>query len=122
MLNTLKLNSLQERRIYNRLGMLYKIAGGMVLPEDPDEYLTSKPQRRTVKVKTYSDYTSSNILDRHITKNSRAFKISCAQTNQYKNSFTLFFMETLVLWNHLEESVVRKRTVEGFKQALQDHF
>ncbi|KAH3710318.1 hypothetical protein DPMN_069793 [Dreissena polymorpha] len=61
MLNTLKLNTLQDRRVYNRLVMLYKIAGGMVPAVDPDEYLTSKPQRRTVKVKTYTDFTSSNI-------------------------------------------------------------
>ncbi|KAH3704641.1 hypothetical protein DPMN_079700 [Dreissena polymorpha] len=119
MLTTLKLNSLQVRRAYNSLVMLYKIAGGMVPALDPDEYLTSKPQRRTVKVKTNSDYTSSNILDRHITNNSRAFKIPSAQTNQYN---TLFFVETLVLWNHLDDSVVRKQTVEGFKQALPDHF
>ena len=83
MLNTLKLNFLQDRRVYNHLVMLYKIAGGMMPAVDPDEYLTSKPQRRTVKVKTYSDFTSSNILDRHLTNNSRAFKIPSAQTNQF---------------------------------------
>ncbi|KAH3738942.1 hypothetical protein DPMN_045586 [Dreissena polymorpha] len=91
----------------------------MVPAVDPDEYLTSTPQRRTVKVKTYSDYASSNILDRHIINNSRAFKLHNSQTNQYKNSF---FVETLVLLNHLDDSVVRKQTVESFKQALPDHF
>ncbi|KAH3855153.1 hypothetical protein DPMN_097714 [Dreissena polymorpha] len=94
MLTTLNLNSLQDRRVYNRLVMLNKIAGGMVAAVDPDVYLTSKPQQRTIKVKTYFDHTSSNVLDRHITNNPRAFKIPSAQTNQYKNSF---FVDTLVL-------------------------
>ncbi|KAH3869692.1 hypothetical protein DPMN_032862 [Dreissena polymorpha] len=49
MLTSLKLNSLQDRRVYNHLVMLYKIAGGMVPALGPDVYLTSKPQRRTVK-------------------------------------------------------------------------
>ncbi|KAH3884071.1 hypothetical protein DPMN_008043 [Dreissena polymorpha] len=43
MLPTFKLNSLQDRRVYNRLVMLYKITRGMVPAVDPDEYLTSKP-------------------------------------------------------------------------------
>ncbi|KAH3817179.1 hypothetical protein DPMN_118709 [Dreissena polymorpha] len=86
--------------------MLYNIAGDMVLAVDPDEYLTFKPQRRTVKVNTYSDNTSSNVLDRHITNNYHAFKIPSAQTNQYKNSF--FRGNTCV--DHLDDSVVRKQT------------
>ncbi|KAH3841355.1 hypothetical protein DPMN_114814 [Dreissena polymorpha] len=110
MLTPLKLNSLQDRRVYSRLVMLYKNARGMVSAVDPDGYLISKTRRRTVKVKTYSDYTSSNILDRHITNNSRAFKIPSARANQYKNSFSWKHL----YMNHLDESVVRMQTVDGF--------
>jgi len=45
-LTSLKLDSLQDCRTYNRLVMLYKIAGDMVPAEDPDKYLTWKVEGR----------------------------------------------------------------------------
>jgi hypothetical protein len=65
MLSTLKLNSLQEGHVYNLLVMLYKIAGSNVPTVDPTAYLTPKHERHTIKVKSYTDFSTLNILDRH---------------------------------------------------------
>jgi hypothetical protein len=114
MLTSLKLDSLQDRRTYNRLVMLYKIAGGMVPAVDPDKYLTQKVEGRLIKPKRFSDCETTNII--RVANNTRSFKTINAQTNQFKNSF---FVKTLEDWNHLEDSVVHAVTIGGFKSALQ---
>ena len=114
MLTDLKLDSLQDRHTYNKLVMLYKIAGSMVPAVDPDVYLTRKTEGRLIKPKRYSDFETKNII--RVANNTRAFKIQTAHTDQLKNSF---FVKTLEDWNHLADSIVHAATVEGFKAALQ---
>ena len=77
MLTSLKLDSLQDRRTYNRLVMLYKVAGGMVPAVDPDAYLTRKTKGRLVKPKKFSDCVTTNIIR----------ETTIAHTDQFKNSF-----------------------------------
>jgi hypothetical protein len=48
--------------------------------------------------------------------NSRPFELIQFKTDTRKNSF---FSKTIVDWNHLEDSVVCAKTVEGFNSALQ---
>lgn len=116
MLKSLKLTALQERRKYNRLVMLYKIAGGLVPAVDPNIYLAKKPEGRLVKPKNYTDNIVSNIVDNRTFNNSRPFKIPFAHTEQFKSSF---FVKTLIDWNHLEDRIVHVQTVEVFKTALE---
>ena len=86
---------------------------------ESDIYLTEQSNKRRVKVKSYTDCLTSNILDRHASNNTRSYIIPFANTEQYKHSF---FVETLVNWNHLDDSVVHASTVEGFKQALPQRY
>ena len=115
MLKSLKLNTLEEGRTYNRLVMMYKISRGLVPAVDPAIYLV-KSQGRIVKPKVYSDYKVTNIVNNRTSKNTCSYKIPYTRTPQYKNSF---FVRTLVEWNHLDEETAHAQTVEGFKSALQ---
>ena len=49
MLNDLDLPSLQQRREFNKLVFLFKIAGGMVRAINPCDYLTSQKPKRRIK-------------------------------------------------------------------------
>jgi hypothetical protein len=57
MIKSLKLTYLEERRTYNRLVMLYKIAGVWCR----QRILIIKPEGRIVKSANYNDHIVSNI-------------------------------------------------------------
>ena len=100
MLSDLELTSLQDRRKDQRLTMFYKVVEGLVPAIAPEEYLTRQRQRRNIKVKTNSDFVTSNILERRETRNSKPYQVIDCKTELRKNSF---FPRTLVDWNHLED-------------------
>ena len=82
----------------------------------PEDYLKEIRNKRKRKTTQYEGFETSNIIDRQTVNNSRAFKLIQCKTNIRNKSF---FSKTIVDWNHLEDSVVCAKTVEGFNSALQ---
>jgi hypothetical protein len=116
MLKDLEFKPLQERRKHIRLTMFYKVVEGLVPAIAPEDYLKEIRNKRKRKAKQYEGFETSNIIDRQIVNNSRPFELIQFKTDTRKNSF---FSKTIVDWNHLEDSVVCAKTVEGFNSALQ---
>ena len=115
MLNDLDLPSLQQRREFNKLVFLFKIAGGMVPAINSCDYLTPQKPKRRIKAKQFSDYQCSNLVDKNVTNNSSCFVVNNFGTAQFRHSF---FIDSVIKWNHLPDSIVHAETVESFKAAL----
>ena len=64
MLRDLELPSLQQRREFNKLVFLFKIAGGMVPAINSEDYLKPQREKRRIKAKQFSDYRCSNIVEK----------------------------------------------------------
>ena len=116
MLKDLELKPLQERRKHIRLTMFYKAVEGLVPAIASEDYLKETRNKRKRKAKQYEVFETSNIIDRQTVSNSRAFDLIHCKTDIRKHSF---FSKTILDWNHLEDSVVCAKTVEGFSSALQ---
>ena len=119
MLQSLELSSLENRRSSNRLIFMFKIVEGLVPAIPPSEFLKPVKEKRQVKVKRFENCETTNILDRHTSKNNRSFAVEHCKTEQLKHSF---FVRTVVEWNHLDTATVRSETVESFKQALPHYY
>ena len=115
MLKELGLPPLQERRREKRLVMLFKIARGMVPAIKADVVLHQLPAKRRIRGKNYSDYQSSNPVDKYQINNSSAFKIDQSNSEQYRNSF---FVKTISDWNQLSDIQINSKTVDSFKSAV----
>ena len=63
MLRDLELPSLQQRREFNKLVFLFKIAGAMVMAINSEDYLKPQQAKRKIKAKQFSDYQCSNIVE-----------------------------------------------------------
>ena len=113
MLEMLDLQSLENRRSASRLVFFYKVVDGLVPAVSPEEFLMSVKQKWIIKTKKFSDYKSSNIIERHIINHDRGFVVEHCVTDQLK---THVFVKQ---WNHLDPSVVYAETVEGFKTLFQ---
>ena len=113
MLKDLVLPSLQQRREFNKLVFLFKIAGGMVPAINSDDYLKPQRQKRRIKAKQFSDYQCSNIAEKNVTNNSRCFIVDNYRSDQFRYSFY-----SVIKWSHLPNSIVHAETVESFKSAL----
>ena len=116
MLEQLQLPSLQERRKQRRLIFLYKVVEGLVPAVPPEQFLKPKQRnKRQIRAKRFSNCVTNNIVSRSETCNTKAFEIPRSYTDQYKQSF---FVNTLLDWNHLDESVVSATTIDSFKNKL----
>ena len=103
MLEDSKLPPLQDRRRNIRLSYYYKVVEGLVPAIPPQRYLTPRKPGRTIRAKSYSDFNTTNIIERSACHNSRGFSVPTSRTEQYKHSF---FVQTTIDWNHLSDSVV----------------
>ena len=56
MLRDLELPSLQQRREFNKLVFLFKIARGMVPSINSEDYLKPQRGKRRIKAKHFNDY------------------------------------------------------------------
>ena len=76
---------------------------------------------RKRKAKQYERFETSHIIDRQTVNNSRSFELIQFKTDIRKNSFFSKTIKNSRLEgrNHLEDSVVCAKTVEGFSSALQ---
>ena len=115
MLRDLELPSLQQRREFNKLVFLFKIAGGMVPAINSEDYLKPQREKRRIKAKQFSDYQCSNIFEKNVTNNSRCFIVDNFRSDQFRHSF---FIDSVIKWNHLPDSIVHADSVESFKSAL----
>jgi hypothetical protein len=115
MLQDLELQSLQSRRKANRLTFLYKVVEGRVPAIPGHDILTPTRVKRNIKLRTFADCTSTNILENQVTNNCKCFKTFNCKTEQYKQSF---FPKTVLDWNKLGDNVVCAETVGGFRTAL----
>ena len=87
MLNDLDLPSLQQRREFNKLVFLFKIAEGMVPAINSCAYLTPQKPKRRIKAKQFSDYQCSNLVYKNVTNNSRRFVVYNFGTAKFRHSF-----------------------------------
>ena len=116
MLQDLNLPPLDERRRQARLGLMYKITGGLIPATAFQNYLTPvSASRRRIWPTKYEDFEATNIIDRHEVRNTRGFQLPAYNTKQYQNSF---FVRTVVDWNHLEENIVKAGSASAFTSAL----
>ena len=116
MLQDLNLPPLAERRRQARLGLMYKITGGLIPAISPQNYLTPvSASRRWIRPTKYEDFEATNIIDRHKVRNTRGSQLPAYNTKQYQNSF---FVRTVVDWNHLKENIVKAGSASAFTSAL----
>ena len=115
MLARLELQELRDRRTSQRLIFMYKVVEGLVPAIEAEEYLKPARNKRLIRTRTFSDYQSTNIIDRQVRNNSKCFEVPSNNTQQYSNSF---FVKTVIDWNKLEDTVVNSTSVESFKTAL----
>ena len=116
MLQDLNLPPQAESRRQARLGLMYKITGGLIPAKSPQNYLTPvSASRRRIRPTKYEDFEATNIIDRHEVRNTRSFQLPAYNTKQYQNSF---FVRTVVDWNHLEENIVKAGSASAFTSAL----
>ena len=116
MLKDLELPSLQQRREFNKLVFLFKIAGCMVLAINSDYYFKSQRQKRTIKAKQFSDYQILKYSRENVTNISRCFIVDNYRSDQFR--YYSFFIDSVIKWNHLPESIVHAETAESFKSRL----
>ena len=78
------------------------------------DFLTPVRGKRRIKAKQYTACFSKNIIDNQVTNNSKCFRPVQCNSDNYRNSF---FLRTIIDWNHLDEDLVRAKTVDGFRKA-----
>jgi len=115
MRSKLNLDTLHHRREVNRLALYYKVVNGHIPAISPKDYLTPVRTRRKVKPVQYSDFLSSNTVDKSATNNSQCFRYSFGKTEQYRNSF---FIRTTLAWNQLDDNTIHLPTADKFKSAV----
>ena len=73
MIKDLKLPTLQERRRDIRLSYYYKVVEGLVPAIPPQNYLSARKRGRNIRAKSYTDFDTTNIIDRSACLNTRGF-------------------------------------------------
>ena len=120
MLQDLHLPKLQDRRRQLRLAFMYKMVEGLVPAMPPSNFFTPKPQnKRRIKAKTFTEYSSTNVVERVACNNNRTFVVPDSTCEQYKHSF---FVQTVIDWNHLSDQIVNSKSLSSFKGALTKDF
>lgn len=116
MLERLNLPTLQKRRLDSRLAMMYKIVRGMVPALKADEVFFPIRNKRKIFNKTYTDFNTTNFVNKYVTVNSECYKVPEAKSEVYINSF---FVKTVSDWNKLSDSIICAETLDSFKVAVQ---
>ena len=88
MLENLDLPSLQERRKHLRLIFMFKVVEGLVPAMPPDQFFTEVTRRkRQIKARQFDGCITSNVVEKSVVNNTRAFIIPKSATEQYKHSY-----------------------------------
>ena len=113
----LEIDTLEERRLSLRLILMYKVVEGLAPALPTDKFVQFSKRKRQIKPKQFADHISTNIVDKRVCNNSKGLELPSCRTPQYKHSF---FVDTVIHWNHLPDSVVHADSVEAFKTALRN--
>ena len=97
--------------------LMYKVVEGLVpaLPTDNINKL-ARP-KRNIKAKHFKDCITSNIVEKRTCNNTNRLELPDYKKQQYQHSF---FVDTIIHWNHLPNSVVHANSLEAFKTALRN--
>ena len=96
--NQLNLPTLEKRRRELRHNLFRRVVEGSVPGLPVNNFLEpQKENKRQIKPKLFSDFSSTNIVERSASTHSRCFKVPHTRTNQYGNSF---FIRTTIEWNN----------------------
>jgi len=114
-LDDLKLPILHQRRKELILTFLYKVVKGLVSAIPLSQYLTHVRNTRLIRVKRFTDFETSNIVDKQKMSNTK-----CLQPRDYKSVIyqDSVFVRSVNEWNQLENSCVTAKTVNAFKISL----
>jgi hypothetical protein len=115
-LKQLELPTLQERRQMARLTFFYKVTEGLVPAMPIDTYLTPIRGKRQIRPKTFSDFTTVNLVERSAINHTKCFRPVQCNSDIYRHSF---FPKTIIEWNNLDSSVVYAKSTDSFKRAIQ---
>jgi hypothetical protein len=115
MIEDLELETLEERRLSLRLILMYKVVEGLVTAIPTDNFVKLARPKRNIKAKHFEDYITSNIVEKPTCNNTKGLELPDCKKQQYQHSF---FVDTVIHWNHLPNSVVHANSLEAFKTAL----
>ena len=115
MLKDQKLATLKERRKDKRLIFMYNLSKGSVPAIPSNDYLKPIISKRRIKARSFSDYKTDNIVQRHQILHDNCYQLPQSKTTIYKNSF---FPKTISDWNELPKFVVEAENINIFKDRL----
>ena len=118
MLNEQKLVSLKDRRKNTKLVFMCKIVRGLIPAIPSEEFFTPQRPKRKIRTRKYNDHITHNIVENYVTNNSECFVLPNSRTQNYRHSF---FVQTIIDWNHLDESSISAPTVEAFRNRVACH-
>ena len=110
----LELETLEETRQSLRLILMYKVVEGLAPSLPTDAFVTFSKRKRQIKPKIFGDCVTINPVEKHKTNNTKCLNIPNSRTVQYQNSF---FVDTVIRWNHLPDTVACAKSLEAFKTA-----
>ena len=111
----LELVTLEERRLSLRLILMYKVVERLVPALPTDNFVKLARPKRNIKAKYFEDHITSNIVEKRTCNNTKGLELPDYKKQQYQHSF---FVDTVIHWNHLPNSVVHANSLEAFKTAL----
>ena len=113
----LELETLEDRRLSLRLIIMYKVVEGLVPALPTDNFVKLARPKRNIKAKHFKDHITSNIVEKRTCNNTKGLELPDYKKQQYQHSF---FVDTVIHWNHLPNSVVHANSLEAFKTALRN--
>ena len=115
MLTNLNLDTLDNRRLDQRLKYMYRTVRGSILAL-PTETLfrPQKTNKRLMKPKHFPEHVSSFFVQQLTTNNTRCFIVPTARTEQFQN----FLVKTIADWIQLYESQVQAETITDFSRLI----
>ena len=110
----LELETLEERRLSLRLILMYKVVEGLVPALPTDNFVKLARPKKMIKAKHFEDYIVSNIVEKRTCNNTQGLQLPDYKKQQYQHSF---FVDTVIHWNHLPNSVVHTNSLDRSKKS-----
>jgi hypothetical protein len=76
--------------------------------------INNKSSRYYQLEKHFEDYITSNIVEKHTCNNTKGLELPDYKKQQYQHSF---FVDTVIHWNHLPNSVVHTNSLDRSKKS-----
>ena len=116
MRENLNLPTLASRRQVLKLTSFFKVVEGLVPALPIDQFLTKTRPKRNIKARKFVNFDACNVVERHVTNNSKCYTLRHCNTEQLRNSF---FVNTTLAWNQLPNEVVSSTSPEVFKAKIE---